>query len=111
VLEDVADEYVTPERAAKDYGVVVREIDRDLGEWEVDRAATEAERSRLRASRRERLEEDPAAIVARYRRGEIDQLDLIRHHGVILNWDTGELLPHTTEQFRAMVQRRAAAHW
>ena len=111
VLEDVADEYVTPERAAKDYGVVVREIDTDLGEWEVDRAATEAERSRLRGSRRERLEEDPAAIVARYRRGEIDQLDLIRHHGVILNWDTGELLPHTTEQFRAMLQRRAAAHW
>lgn len=111
VLEDVADEYVTPERAAKDYGVVVREIDRDLGEWEVDRAATEAERTRLRASRRERLEEDPAAVVARYRRGEIDQLDLIRHHGVILNWDTGELLPNTTEQFRAMLQRRAAAHW
>jgi hypothetical protein len=55
---------------------------------------------------------DPsAAVVERYRQGEIDQLDLIRHHGVILNWDTGELLPNTTAQFRAMLRRRSASHW
>ena len=29
----------------------------------------------------------------------------------ILDWGTGELLPKTTETFRAMVRRRAAAHW
>lgn len=59
MLVDVADEYVTPERAAKDYGVVEREIDQELSEWEVGAAATEAERARLRACRRDRLE-DPA---------------------------------------------------
>lgn len=49
--------------------------------------------------------------MGRYCRGEIDQLDLIRHHGVLLNWDTGELPRRTTEQSQAMVQRRAASHW
>ena len=38
-------------------------------------------------------------------------LDLVRHYGVIVDWGTGELLPHTTEQFRAMLRRRAAEHW
>ena len=38
-------------------------------------------------------------------------LDLVRQYGVILDWGTGELLPRTTEQFRAMLQRRAAEHW
>ena len=38
-------------------------------------------------------------------------LDLVRHYGVILDWGTGELLPKTTEQFRAMLRRRMAPHW
>jgi N-methylhydantoinase B len=38
-------------------------------------------------------------------------LDLVRHHGVILDWGTGELLPRTTEQYRALLRRRSAAHW
>ena len=38
-------------------------------------------------------------------------LDLVRHYGVIVDWGTGELLPNTTAQFRAMVQRRAASKW
>jgi N-methylhydantoinase B len=37
--------------------------------------------------------------------------DAIRRHGVILDWGSGELLPLTTEQFRAMLARRAVAHW
>lgn len=37
--------------------------------------------------------------------------DAIRRHGVILDWGSGELLPRTTEQFRAMLARRAVAHW
>jgi N-methylhydantoinase B len=36
---------------------------------------------------------------------------VLRRYGVILDWGTGELLPRTTEQFRAMLQRRAARHW
>src|SRR5690606_31788712 len=36
VLEDVIDGYVSIERAEKDYGVVIREIDRDLDLYEID---------------------------------------------------------------------------
>ena len=35
----------------------------------------------------------------------------IRRHGVILDWGTGELLPKTTEGFRAMFERRVVPHW
>ena len=38
-------------------------------------------------------------------------LDLVRHHGVILYWGSGELLPHTTERYRELLRRRSAAHW
>jgi N-methylhydantoinase B len=38
-------------------------------------------------------------------------LDLVRHYGVILDWDTGQLLERTTRQYRALLQRRSAAHW
>jgi N-methylhydantoinase B len=30
---------------------------------------------------------------------------------VILDWGSGELLARTTEQFRAMLARRAVPHW
>jgi N-methylhydantoinase B len=35
----------------------------------------------------------------------------VRQYAVIVDWGTGELLPNTTRQFRAMVQRRAASKW
>jgi N-methylhydantoinase B len=111
VCEDVADGYVGVERAAKDYGVVVREIDAELSQYEVDAEATEQERKRIRSERHGWLEEDAESVAERYRAGELDQLDVLRRHGVILDWGTGELLPTTTEQFRAMLHRRAARHW
>jgi N-methylhydantoinase B len=111
VREDVADGYVTLERARSDYGVVVREIDADLSEYEVDSEATEAERERIRGARAGWLSEDAEDVARRYREGELDVLDLVRQYGVIVDWGTGELLPNTTEMFRAMVRRRAAEHW
>jgi N-methylhydantoinase B len=111
VREDVADGYVSIERARTDYGVVVVEVDAELARYEVDARATEAERDRIRSERRGWLEEDAAAVAQRYRSGTLDQLDVIRRHGVILDWGTGELLPTTTEQYRAMLQWRMAAHW
>jgi N-methylhydantoinase A/oxoprolinase/acetone carboxylase beta subunit len=42
--------------------------------------------------------------------GEIGTLEPIRRHGVILDWGTGELLPKTTEGFRAMLNRRVVPH-
>jgi N-methylhydantoinase B len=50
-------------------------------------------------------------LAERYRGGEVGTVELIRRHGVILDWGTGELLPKTTEGFRAMLQRRTVPHW
>jgi N-methylhydantoinase B len=111
VLEDVADGYVSIDRARKDYGVVVRELDVELGEYEIDEEETPRERDRIRAERHAWLEEDPETVAARYRDGELGILDLVRHYGVILEWGTGELLQKTTEQYRAMLKRRMVGHW
>jgi N-methylhydantoinase B len=111
VREDVADDYVSLERARKDYGVVVEEVDAELSEYRVDEAATESERERIRGERKGWLEADAEDVARRYREGDLDVLDLVRQYAVIVDWGTGDLLPNTTRQFRAMVQRRAAAHW
>ena len=111
VCEDVIDGYVSVERALKDYGVVVHETDAELGLHAVDAAATERERARIRGERLGWLEADAEEVAGRYRRGELDVLDLVRQYAVIVDWGTGELFPRTTEQFRAMVRRRAASHW
>jgi N-methylhydantoinase B len=111
VREDVIDGYVTIERAARDYGVVVRAVDPELDEYEIDDEATAALREEIRGARLDWLSEDPEDVARRYREGELDTLDLVRRYGVILDWGTGQLLARTTEQFRAMLRRRAAEHW
>jgi N-methylhydantoinase B len=113
VLNDVIDGYVSIERAAKDYGVVVLNgggTDDDRG-YRVDAAATRREREFARRHRQEWLEAEPTKMAERFRRGELDVLDLVRRYGVIVDWGTGQLLPRTTETFRRMLRRRAAAHW
>ncbi|XVH33393.1 hydantoinase B/oxoprolinase family protein (plasmid) [Haloferacaceae archaeon DSL9] len=111
VLEDVKDDYVSIERAAKDYGVVVEEIDADLCEYEIDRGATSEKRDHIRENREKWLNEDPEVVVERYHDGDLDKLDLVRRYGIILDWATGELLEQTTRQFREMIENRAAGRW
>jgi len=111
VQDDVADGYVTLERARKDYGVALRELNAELGRYEIDFDATEDERQRIRAQRIDWLAEDAGQVAGRFRAGELTVHDLVRQYGVILDWGTGQLLPKTTEQFRAMLRRRAASHW
>jgi len=111
VRQDVADGYVTLPRAELDYGVVLREIDADLGVYELDESATAGERAAQREARAGWLSEDPESVAARYRAGELTVHDLVRRYGVILDWGEGLLLPKTTDQFRAMLRRRALAHW
>lgn len=111
VREDVADDYVSLERARRDYGVVLRVVDADLAEYAIDAEATQRERDMIRRSRRAWLREDPHSVAQRYRAGEIDQLDVVRRYGVILDWDSGEVLEHSTSQFRDMFHKRAAVHW
>lgn len=111
VLEDVIDEYVSIERAETDYGVVIQAVDPDRCEYTIDRRATKEQRDRIRRNRSDWLDEDPDAIAERYQDGELDELDLIRRYGVIVDWATGELLERTTDQFRSMVRERAASAW
>ena len=111
MLEDVADGYVTVRRAALDYGVVVEEVDAELAEYRVDHDATEELRAEQRTSRLGRLDEDPSDVARRFRDGELDELDLVRHYGVILDWGSGEVLPRTTEQYRELLRRRSVNEW
>lgn len=111
VLTDIEDDYVSVERARSDYGVVVRVIDPDLAQYEIDWPATETTRAEIAGQRDSWLSEEPEDVAARLRAGEIDHLDAIRHYGVICDWGTGTLLPKTTDQFRAAMRRRSAEHW
>jgi len=111
VLEDVVEGYVSIPRARVDYGVVVIEIDAELSAFEVDEEETAAERARIRAARRGWLEEDPRAVAARYLAGELVDLDVVRRHGVILDWGTGEVLAESTREYRELLRARAAAAW
>ena len=111
VLEDVIDGYVSIDRAAADYGVVIEEVDAELDDYRILAEDTEALRTQIRASRRGWLEEDAEAVAARYREGKVGMLDVIRRHGVILHWGTGELLENSTTEYRQLMQRRSAAHW
>ena len=111
MLEDVADGYVTVRRAALDYGVVVEEVDVELAEYRIDEDATAKLRYEQRAARAARLDEDPEDVARRFRDGDLDVLDLVRHYGVILDWGSGEVLPRTTKQYRELLQRRSAEHW
>ncbi|SDU48170.1 hydantoinase B/oxoprolinase family protein [Stappia sp. ES.058] len=111
VREDVIDDYVSIERAARDYGVVLKEIDVDLCEYEIDAEATEKLRAEIRAERRGWARMDPQEVAELYKAGEIDMLDAVRRYAVILEWETGEMLPKTTEQFRETFERRSLAHW
>lgn len=111
VLEDVIDGYVSVSRAAKDYGVVIRPVDPEIDEYELDEEETAKLREELRSTRLDKLAESPESVAERYNAGELDQLDLVRHYGVILDWATGELLPTTTQQYREQMAKRSSSHW
>lgn len=111
VLEDVIDEYVSIERARKDYGVVIREIDRDLDQFEIDYEASTFEREYIRKNRKAWLETDPLQVENDFVNGEIDKLDVIRRFGVIMDYATNKVLVKSTEQFRETMRKRSLTYW
>ncbi|WP_103383422.1 hydantoinase B/oxoprolinase family protein [Pseudonocardia dioxanivorans] len=111
VCADVMDGYVSVDRARKDYGVVVVRDPDDPESLRVDDVGTAAERRRLRINRVEALQTEPAAIAEMYVNGELDEFDLVRQFGVILDWGSGQLLERTTEQFRSILQGRCVQFW
>ena len=111
VLEDVIDEYVSIERARKDYGVIIQEIDRDLDQFEIDYEATQRERDYIRNNRNAWFNEDPKEVERLYRAGDIDQMDVVRKYGVIMDYTTNDVLPISTAQYRESMEKRTVAHW
>lgn len=111
VCDDVENDYVSVVRAAKDYGVVLTETDPDLSDYEVDQSATDALRAEIRAKRKDWARMPGQEVAALYARGEIDSLDAVRRFATILDWETGELLEKTTQQFRESFERRTVSHW
>ena len=111
VKEDVIDDYVSVERALKDYGVFIKVNDPDILDYEVDEAATNAARAEIRANRVAWARMDPAKVAEMYKKGEIDELDAVRRYAVILDWGTGEIMQNSTAQFRESFERRSIAHW
>jgi len=111
VLQDVIDEYVSVRRAELDYGVVIKVIDADMLDYEIDAAATERARAHIRANRVGWARMDPEIVSDMYRNGEIDEMDAVRKYAVILDWGTGELMPNSTRQFRESFEKRSVAHW
>lgn len=43
--------------------------------------------------------------------GTLTLHDVLRRHGVILDWGTGELMEKSTRQYRETLQQRASVHW
>lgn len=111
VKEDVIDEYVSVERAETDYGVVIKVIDRDMLEYEIDVEATAKARANIRANRVAWARMDPAEVSQMYVDGKINEMDAVRKYAVILDWGTGELMPISTQQFRESFEGRSVAHW
>ena len=111
VLEDVIDEYVSIERAAEDYGVVIKEIDRDTCSFEVDEEATKKKREYIREHRIEWARMDPSKVSEMYKKGDINQMDAVRRYATILDWDNGDLLKISTEQFRESFEKRSLSCW
>ncbi|MCM3739771.1 hydantoinase B/oxoprolinase family protein [Oceanobacillus luteolus] len=111
VLEDVIDGYVSVERAKKDYGVIIKEIDTELDLYEVLEDETASEREYIRNNRKKWLREDIDTVHELYKNGEIDELDLIRKYGVLVDFANGKVLYKSTGQFREMLEKRSAAYW
>lgn len=111
VLEDVIDDYVSIERAKKDYGVIIREIDKEIDHYEIDEEATKTEMEYIRKNRKKWLSEGISEVQIKYNKGEVDKFDLIRRYGVILDYHTGKILPKSTEQNREMLSKRTLQYW
>ena len=111
VLEDVIDDYVSLERARKDYGVVINAIDPE------NLRSSSTPRRPNGSARRSAPTGKPGWRMTRSwsPRDTVPVRSTcstpIRRYGVIIDQRNGQLLSKTTEQFREMMLRRTAAHW
>jgi N-methylhydantoinase B len=90
---------------------VVVPVDPDVCLYDIDAEATAALRAQLATERLGWLEVDADEVAAMFAGGEIDELDVSRRYGVILDAETRAVLPETTRQFREMLGRRMVPFW
>lgn len=111
VLEDVIDGYVSIERAKKDYGVVIREVDTELDLFEIDEEATSKEKEYIHKNRKSWMETNLEEVQSLYDQGRIDRLDVIRRYGVVLDDEAGKVLENSTQQYRETLKNRTISAW
>lgn len=90
---------------------MICEIDRDLDVFEIDHEATALERDTIRKNRRLWLEEDPIVVEQMYNKGDINQMDVVRKYGVVMDYKSNKALPISTEQYREAMKKRSLAFW
>src|SRR5699024_1346941 len=110
-LEDVIDGYVSVERAKREYGVVITEIDEEVDLFEVDENKTQQMSEYIQTNREDGINKDAHEVYNMYLKGDIDKLDLIRQYGVIIDYSNNELLEKSTEQFRENYRKRTLSYW
>ena len=111
VLEDMIDDWVSLERARKDYGVVIVAIDPEIIEYEIDYETTKKERAYIQDNRVKWLKEDPEIVMKKYLKGDIDILDVVRRYGVVIDQVENQLLPNSTRQYRDLLKLKMTPYW
>lgn len=111
VLEDMIDDWVSLERARKDYGVVIVAIDPEILEYEIDSEATKKERAYIQDNRVKWLKEDPEIVMKNYLKGDINMLDVVRRYGVVIDQVENQLLPNSTRQYRDLLKFKMTPYW
>jgi N-methylhydantoinase B len=111
VLEDVIDDWVSLERARKDYGVVIVAIDPEILEYEIDYEATKKKRAYIQDNRVKWPKEDPEIVMKKYLKGDIDMLDVVRRYGVVIDQVENQLLPNSTRQYRDLLKLKMTPYW
>jgi N-methylhydantoinase B len=86
-------------------------VDPELCAYEIDWDATARERDFIRRNRKKWLSMDPEEVWRMWKNGEIDELDVVRRYGVIIDSKTGRVLPKTTEVYRKMILEKSAKYW
>ncbi len=83
----------------------------ELDQYTIDDAATKEMRQYIGTNRELWLQEDMHYVGELFKKGEINQLDLIRQYGVLIDLTTGDVLEKSTQQFRDMLHKRSVAYW
>jgi len=98
VLEDVADDYVSDRaRRPRTMASCSRSSTPKFAAYAVDEAATKATREAIRRQRSRWLATDPRRSRPAIAPVEIDQLDVVRRHAVVLDWTPGRCCPVSTD--------------